>query len=65
MKNIAEHPSIAQHLAAWKAAGQVDSETLLDALPIEEFQADNLSVMEEILAVLEQHGIAFIEEGTL
>ena len=64
MKNIAEHPSIAQHLAAWKAAGQVDSETLLDALPIEEFQADNLSVMEEILAVLEQHGIAFIEEGT-
>lgn len=63
MKNIAEHPSIAEHLLTWKAEGQVDSETLLDALPIEEFQEDNLSLMEEILAVLEQHGIEFIEEG--
>ncbi len=61
MKNIAQHPSILRHLPAWKEAGKVDSETLLDALPIEEFQADNLSVMEDLLAMLEANGIEFIE----
>ena len=63
MKNIANHPSILQQLPVWKEAGQVDSETLLDALPLEEFQDDNLSIMEALLALLEQHEIVFVEEG--
>ena|GEM_PF-1260294 len=58
MINFSAIKGIQQEIQGWKAVGKVDSESLFDALPMEDLDADG---MEQLLGFLETEGIQFVE----